>query len=380
MPLGMRFVEFHVSDRDLDAGAVGLSRWTKAVRLRRARARVRARRADRSVRRGRRAARTVGARIQKTIDLARDLAPLFAWDRRLFPRGPKIVMHVGGMSPRPGGYDVEAADDRLLAALKRLDTAGVDLLLENLPPYPWYFGGRWFGHIICDSENTVRLCRESGLGLCFDTSHAALSARRAGRACKSLRAVTPYVRHLHVSDGAGTSGEGLQIGDGAVNFVALLPVLLQSHPTLIPEIWMGHHENGQPFRVALERLTEIHWASLVLRPAGRSPPASRPARADGDERCQALHHAARNRQQSHGHRVRARRPPPRRRRRHGRRHPPCLRPRREPARRRREGDDANVRPWPGRHVAGGLARPAARPHTDHADSRRGRPPRRLREP
>jgi CBS domain-containing protein len=67
-----------------------------------------------------------------------------------------------------------------------------------------------------------------------------------------------------VSDGAGTSGEGLQIGDGSVNFVELLPILLESNPTLIPEIWMGHHENGLPFRVALSRLTEIHWASMVL--------------------------------------------------------------------------------------------------------------------
>jgi CBS domain-containing protein len=75
---------------------------------------------------------------------------------------------------------------------------------------------------------------------------------------------------LHVSDGAGTSGEGLQVGDGSINFVALLPSLLESGPTVIPEIWMGHHENGQAFRLALERLTEIRWASLVLaRPGDR---------------------------------------------------------------------------------------------------------------
>jgi CBS domain-containing protein len=80
----------------------------------------------------------------------------------------------------------------------------------------------------------------------------------------------PYVRHLHVSDGAGTSGEGLQVGDGTVNFVPLLPVLLERQPTLIPEIWMGHHENGLAFRTALERLTDIRWASLVLgRPSDR---------------------------------------------------------------------------------------------------------------
>lgn len=210
-------------------------------------------------------------RIQNTIDLARDLAPLFEWDPALFPRGPKIVMHVGGMSPRPGGYDAAAATDRLLGALRRLDTTGVDLLLENLPPYPWYFGGRWFGHIICDLENTLLLCRQSGLGLCFDTSHAALECARTGASLLEFaKGVAPFVRHLHMSDGAGTSGEGLQIGDGSVNFVALLPVLLEARPTIIPEIWMGHHENGLAFRAALERLTEVRWASLVLdRPSER---------------------------------------------------------------------------------------------------------------
>ena len=52
--------------------------------------------------------------------------------------------------------------------------------------------------------------------------------------------------------------------------MALLPQLIAPHPTLIPEIWMGHHEHGLAFRTALERLTEIHWASVVLgRPSDR---------------------------------------------------------------------------------------------------------------
>ena len=268
VPLGMSFVEFHVSDRDLDAGAAAYHGGRKPfgfvvhapeychdtlIDL----CAIDPAQRELSTR-----------RIQKTIDLARDLAPLFAWDPALFPNGPKIVMHVGGMSPKPGGYDVDAASDRLLGALRNLDTAGVDLLLENLPPYPWYFGGRWFGHVLCDPENTVRLVKESGLGLCFDTSHAALECAKSDVSLFEFgKAVAPYVRHLHVSDGAGTSGEGLQIGDGSINFVALLGVLLESRPTVIPEIWMGHHENGVAFRSALERLTEIRWASMVL---GRS--------------------------------------------------------------------------------------------------------------
>lgn len=266
VPLGMQFVEFHVSDRDLDAGASAYDGGGKPFGfVVHAPEYCHDSLIDLCAIDDAQRALSV-ERIQKTIDLARALAPQFRMDPSLFPRGPKIVMHVGGMWPKPGGYDVNAATRRLLAALRQLDTAGVDLLLENLPPYPWYFGGRWFGHIICDADNTLHLCEESGLGLCFDTSHAALECNRSeSRLLEFATRIAPHVRHLHVSDGAGTSGEGLQIGEGSVNFVELLPVLLAGQPTLIPEIWMGHHENGEGFRTALEHLTDIRWARVVLQ-------------------------------------------------------------------------------------------------------------------
>ncbi|MFI5312127.1 MAG: N-acetylneuraminate synthase family protein [Gemmatimonadales bacterium] len=269
-PLGLRFIEFHVSDRDLDAGAGAYEGGRKPFGfVVHAPEYAHDTLIDLCAVDDAQRALSV-QRIQKTIDLARALAPKFEMDRALFPRGPKIVMHVGGMWPKPGGYDVKAATVRLLAALKVLDTAGVDLLLENLPPYPWYFGGRWFGHIICDADNTALLCEESGLGLCFDTSHAALACNQSDSSLLDFATrVAPFVRHLHVSDGAGTSGEGLQIGEGNVNFVELLPVLLASTPTLIPEIWMGHHENGEGFRTALEHLTDIHSSRVAPRPADR---------------------------------------------------------------------------------------------------------------
>jgi N-acetylneuraminate synthase len=269
---GMAFIEFHVSDRDLDAGVDGFARQSypfglvvhapeychdKLIDL------CSADRAQREM---------SVQRIQKTVDLTRQLAPHF---EHRFDRGPKIVMHVGGMSPRPGKYDVNAASDRLLEALRGIDHDGVDLLLENLPPFPWYFGGKWFGHIIADVDNTEYLCRESGLGLCFDTSHAALECARTGASLTEFgKRIAPYVRHLHVSDGAGVSGEGLQIGEGDINFVELLPVLLEGQPTLIPEIWMGHHNEGRGFRVALEHLTDITWASRALE--RRAAPETKP--------------------------------------------------------------------------------------------------------
>jgi sialic acid synthase SpsE/sugar phosphate isomerase/epimerase/CBS domain-containing protein len=265
LPQGMRFVEFHVSDRDLDAGASAYTGGPKPYGLV-----IHAPEYAHDVLIDMAAADDAHrelstARIQKTVDLARTLAPQFTLDPELFPHGPKIIVHVGGMSIKSSGYDMEAATQRLLKELKRIDSSGVDLLLENQAPLPWYFGGRWFSHLICEVENSVRLCEESGLGFCFDTSHAALACARFDTSLKTFaERVTPYLRHLHVSDGAGVSGEGLQIGEGTVNFVEILPGLMANRPTMVPEIWMGHHENGEGFQVALENLTDLHWAEGAL--------------------------------------------------------------------------------------------------------------------
>jgi len=259
---GMSLVEFHVSDRDLDEGieAFRPAKYPYDLVVHAAEYYhdhlIDLCSADAEQR------RWSIQRIQQTIDLVQKIAP---WFCKTFPRGPKVVFHVGGMSPDGKAYDVAAASERLLASLQQLNTTDVDLLLENLPPYPWYFGGRWFGYVLTDAENTARLCTESGLGLCFDVSHAALECHRSGISLlESGQRCLPYIRHLHVSDGAGTSGEGLQISEGQVNFVELMPVLLQNQPSLVPEIWMGHHNGGRGFQLALERLTEIVWASKAL--------------------------------------------------------------------------------------------------------------------
>ncbi len=272
-PLGMRFVEYHLSDRDLEAGPpVGEARAPFGIVIHapeyRGDALIDLCTADADAR-----TKSVEA-IQRAIDLARRLAPQFTLDPALFPRGPKVIVHAGGMAMAGAAYDAAAASARLVEAVRALDATGVELLLENLPPQPWYFGGRWTGHVMCDVDSIARACRDAGVGLCFDTSHAALACAASG---ENLGAVAdtlrPFIRHLHVADAAGLSGEGLQIGDGEVNFVDLLPRLVDPAVTLVPEIWMGHHGAGEGFRVALQHLSDVHWARDVM--ARKTDPAAR---------------------------------------------------------------------------------------------------------
>jgi sialic acid synthase SpsE/sugar phosphate isomerase/epimerase len=261
-PQGMSLLEMHLSDRDLDAGIDAFHPAPLPFELIvHAPEYCHDHLIDLCAADDEQRLMSIG-RIQKTIDLTLQLAGFFD---PASPRGPKIIVHAGGMSRGDAGYDLRAAGDRLIASLRALNTDGVDLLLENLPPCPWFFGGRWAGHMLVDAANTAAMCAESGLGLCFDTSHAALACHQSGESLiEFARLVQPYVRHLHLSDGAGMSGEGLQIGEGDVSFLDLWPILTSPAATCIPEIWMGHHDEGSGFQTALDRLTEIVWATRAL--------------------------------------------------------------------------------------------------------------------
>lgn len=273
-PLGMRFVEFHLSDRDLDAGVVAFDGAARSYGLVVHAPEYRHDALVDLCAENEEARRSSVDAIQRAINLTRELASRFALDPALFPHGPKVIVHPGGMHRAGESYDAAAAEMRLVNALALLDHAGVELLIENLPPFPWYFGGRWHGAVMCDAESVVRVCRAAGLGLCLDTSHAALACEALGDDLGEFATVVQsFVRHLHVSDAAGVSGEGLQIGGGAINFVKILPPLVRARPTLVPEVWMGHHNDGEAFRAALEHLTDLRWAAAALdRPTADGTP------------------------------------------------------------------------------------------------------------
>ena len=55
------------------------------------------------------------------------------------------------------------------------------------------------------------------------------------------------------------NGEGLQVGDGDIDFVRLGRILRESAPraSFIPEIWQGHKNGGEGFWIALEKLEKV---------------------------------------------------------------------------------------------------------------------------
>ncbi len=193
--------------------------------------------------------------MQKTIDLTREMAPHFAGT-------PKVVIHPGAMSLDHPIKDREKLYVNLRRSVNELDFEGVELLLENLPPHPWYFGGQWLTNAFMDAREIRDFITSMGLNMCFDTSHAKLYCNWShADFYEQVQILLPYIRHLHLSDGAGLDGEGLQIGEGTIDWVHFFKVTGDYHGTMIPEIWRGHQRKGEGFLLAIQRLSEAYFAA-----------------------------------------------------------------------------------------------------------------------
>lgn len=154
------------------------------------------------------------------------------------------------------------AEKRLEESLEELRLDGIALVAQTLPPFPWYLGGRRVCNLFVDPSETADLANRLGIRLCLDIAHTYLASEFFNVAHESAWSLLlPLSDHLHVVDAFGESGEGLNIGDGAVDFTVLSSLISAHAPgiSFIPEIWQGHRNGGDGFRVALERLERMHF-------------------------------------------------------------------------------------------------------------------------
>ncbi|HEU0050482.1 MAG TPA: N-acetylneuraminate synthase family protein [Patescibacteria group bacterium] len=194
--------------------------------------------------------------FQKSLEHARHLKPLFK--NREQP--VKFVVHPGGMHMERALLDkIPQLNERLFDSLSQLNHDGFELLVENMPACPWYFGGQWFHASFMNAEEIVNFSRQTGYGVVFDLSHAALYCNYYRQDLeKFTETILPVTRYLHISDAAGYNGEGLQIGDGSVDFARILPLIIKTDLWCLPEIWQGHKFGGEGFLTAIQRLKTIH--------------------------------------------------------------------------------------------------------------------------
>jgi len=191
---------------------------------------------------------------QAVIDITRGLKKFFPKTRR-----PPIVANIGGFTmDEPLSPERKAECYRIFAAsLAELDLDGVELIPQTMAPFPWHFGGQRHQNIFIFPDESAAFCARHNLRMCVDISHTKLAANHFGFDFgEGLAQLGPHTAHLHFGDAKGLDGEGLQIGEGEIDFDQIGGILRKHAPgaSFIPEIWQGHKNMGEGFWTALERL------------------------------------------------------------------------------------------------------------------------------
>jgi sialic acid synthase SpsE/sugar phosphate isomerase/epimerase len=194
------------------------------------------------------------ADTQRVIDITRELKKFFPKTKR-----PMIVANIGGfsMDAEFPTSEVDAYYARFAKSLKELNMDGVELIPQTMAPFPWHFGGQRFQNLFVRPDQIVKVCKQLGLRICFDVSHTKLMATHFKLDFNDvLRELAPVTAHLHIADAKGVDGEGLQVGDGEIDFTMMAKILDERAPkaSFIPEIWQGHKNGGEGFWIALDRL------------------------------------------------------------------------------------------------------------------------------
>ena len=188
--------------------------------------------------------------INKTVEL-----------KKYFPKTskPMIVINCGGFS-KDNFMTVKSRNryyNMLSESFKSLNHMGTYLLPQNMAPFPWHFGGQRYQNLFMDPNEIIKFCKNNKLNICHDISHSYMACNFFNmNHVEYTKKLSPYVKHYHIADAYGVDGEGLQIGEGTVDFKNILNVIKKSKTTqsFIPEIWQGHKNNGEGFWIALKEL------------------------------------------------------------------------------------------------------------------------------
>lgn len=197
------------------------------------------------------------AELQRVVDLTRALKPLFPRTKR-----PLIVINAGGftLDQHLATNERQRLYDLTLESLRKVETEGIEISPQTMPPFPWHFGGQRYHNLFVDPGEIAQFCRAHGYRVCLDVSHSKLACNHFKWSWTGfLDAVVPHTAHLHVADAKGVDGEGLQIGEGDIDFAELASHLASAAPkaSLIPEVWQGHKNNGEGFWLALSSLEPL---------------------------------------------------------------------------------------------------------------------------
>ncbi len=194
---------------------------------------------------------------QKVINITRGLKKYFPNELK-----PMIVANIGGFSMDKPFDENKKSNyyEQFFKSLNELDTEGVEIIPQTMAPFPWHFGGQRYQNIFVDVDEIVHYCKKYNIRMCFDVSHSMLTCNHHKLDFYEFtNKISEHTAYLHLGDSSGVNGEGLQIGEGEIDFKRLIEILDNKCPNaaFIPEIWQGHKNDGEGFWIALQKLNNI---------------------------------------------------------------------------------------------------------------------------
>jgi len=197
------------------------------------------------------------AELKRVIAQTHELKNYFTKTRK-----PVIVVNAGGWNVNGflSKQTKKQKYERVKDAFTQLNLDGVEIAIQTMPPFPWHFGGQSYHNLFLEPNEIKEFCSATGLKICFDVSHSMMACNYYGwDIYEFTNIIAPYNVHMHIADAKGDDGEGVQIGQGDVDFEKLGKLLNEVSPKIqfIPEVWQGHKNRGQGFWSALSYLERM---------------------------------------------------------------------------------------------------------------------------
>tara|TARA_B100000212_G_C27385019_1_gene538995 strand:- start:15773 stop:18073 length:2301 start_codon:yes stop_codon:yes gene_type:complete len=175
-----------------------------------------------------------------------------------------VVLNLGGFT----SYKfIESSQEYFRKLEKAIDNlnyisekySNYEFLPQTMPPFPWHQGGRSFHNILTSKDKINDFLKRTDSMICFDVSHSYMSCKYFKESINEhIKLFSSRIKHIHLSDAASVNSEGLEIGEGSIDFLSIhknLNIRNFKH-YMIPEIWQGHLNNGEKFANSIIRFSE----------------------------------------------------------------------------------------------------------------------------
>ena len=195
--------------------------------------------------------------LEITLTATKKLKDLFPSEKK-----PLVITNVGGWSSNEFlSEKIKKQKYELIAeALDEFRSDDYEIIIQTMPPFPWHFGGQRYHNLFINPSEIRDFCDKYDHRICLDISHTYLAVNFLNQGWENaIDTLGPITAHLHVVDGSGVDSEGLDIGEGTINFKDLgerLSIVAPEIP-FIPEIWQGHKDSGAGFWKALQKLNGL---------------------------------------------------------------------------------------------------------------------------